>query len=183
MRYLLTITMAKPRENAEAILKTCEELFTDADIALLITVPKIATPWPRLWVAFFINVYFCYQYIFIHMMYRKYTGIIIHIIIRLLIQSSFYRHHHHHELWRVRRSSCSLALKVKLVPSPFSGTSYISPPLRYILQCLFRYPVCVRSLWMLQPLLLVLFYFPNSVLHAKFVPNGLIPLPIKFSNC
>jgi len=43
MRCLISITMAKPRYNTEAILKTCEELFPDTYIALLIIVLKMAT--------------------------------------------------------------------------------------------------------------------------------------------
>jgi hypothetical protein len=37
-----------------------------------------------------------------------------------------HHHHHHHELWSVRRSVCSLSLKVKLVLPSFPLASYAS---------------------------------------------------------
>ena len=61
-------------------------------------------------------------------------------------------HHHYHELWSVRRSGCSLNLKVKLIFSSFNLASYVSPSCRFILQCLFGYPLCVHSFSVLQPI-------------------------------
>jgi hypothetical protein len=61
--------------------------------------------------------------------------------------------HHHHELWSVRRSACSLSLKVKLVLPSFPGASYVSLPPCPILQCLFGYPVCARSLYVFVAIL------------------------------
>ena len=55
-------------------------------------------------------------------------------------------HHHCHQLWRVRHSACSLALKVTLVLPSFPRASYISPPCKFKLHCLFGYPVFVHSL-------------------------------------
>jgi len=55
-----------------------------------------------------------------------------------------YHHHHHLELWRVRRSACSLTLKVKSVLPSFLGASYASPPFGLILQCLLGYPLSVH---------------------------------------
>jgi len=48
--------------------------------------------------------------------------------------------------WRVRRVSCSLILKMKLVPPPLPRSSYV--PLSFWL-ILFCYSICVRSLYVL----------------------------------
>ena len=47
----------------------------------------------------------------------------------------------------------------ELVPPSLPRSSYVSSSFWFILQCLFRYPVCVHPLYVLQPLFLVLFYF------------------------
>jgi hypothetical protein len=60
--------------------------------------------------------------------------------------------------WRVRRFSCSLILKVVLVPPSLLRSSHVPSSFRSVFQCLSWYSICVYPLYVLQPLFLVLFY-------------------------
>jgi hypothetical protein len=51
--------------------------------------------------------------------------------------------------WRVRRVSCSLILKMKLVPPSRPRSSYVPSSFRSVLQCLFCCSICVHPLYML----------------------------------
>lgn len=71
-KRLLALSLAKPREN---VFKTYD-LFIYGDIQSIATTVckillKIATSYPRLWIVFLINIPCFYQYILLHMMYRK----------------------------------------------------------------------------------------------------------------
>ena len=70
--------------------------------------------------------------------------------------------------------SCSLILKMKLVPPSLPRSSYVSSSFLFILQCLVWQSVCVHPLYKLWPLFLVLFYFLYYVLCSSFLPNTLI---------
>ena len=48
--------------------------------------------------------------------------------------------------WRVRRVSCSLILKMKLVPPSLPRSSYVPSSIWLILWCLFGYSICVHFL-------------------------------------
>ena len=70
-----------------------------------------------------------------------------------------HHHHHHHVQEGLGLIPVPCILKMKLVPPSLPWSSYVSLSFWFILQCLFRYPVCVHPLYVLQPLFLVLFYF------------------------
>jgi hypothetical protein len=50
---------------------------------------------------------------------------------------------------RIRRVSCLVILRMNLVPPSLPRSSYVSSSFWFILQCLFRYPVCVHPLYVL----------------------------------
>ena len=72
---------------------------------------------------------------------------------------------------RIRFVPVPCILKMKLVPPSLPRSSYVSSSFWFILQCLFRYPVCVDPLYVLQPLFLVLSYFLYYILCSCFFPN------------
>ena len=93
---------------------------------------------------------------------------------------SAHHHHYHHVPEGLGVVSCSLILKMKLVPPSLPRSSYVSSSSWFILQCLFWQSVCVHPLYMLQPPFLVLFYFLYYVLCCSFLPNTLILFFIQF---
>jgi hypothetical protein len=72
---------------------------------------------------------------------------------RWYFQSASYHHHHHHHHHHVHEGlgmlSCSLILKMKLVPPSLPRSSYVPSSFRSILQCLFWYSFSVHPLYML----------------------------------
>ena len=83
-------------------------------------------------------------------------------------------HHHYHVQEGLGLIPVPCILKMKLVPPSLPRSSYVSSSFWFILQCLFRYPVCVDPLYVLQPLFLVLFYFLYYILCSCFFPNTLV---------
>ena len=81
---------------------------------------------------------------------------------------------------RVRRSSCSLILKVELVHPSLLRPSHVPSSFRSLSQCLSWNPICVHPLYVLYPLFLVLFYFLYYVLSSRFFPNAVILFFIQF---
>jgi hypothetical protein len=61
--------------------------------------------------------------------------------------SQDHHHHHHHVQERLGLIPVPCILKMKLVPPSLSRSSYASSSFWFILQCLFRYPVCVHLLY------------------------------------
>ena len=78
-------------------------------------------------------------------------------------------HHHHHVQEGLGLIPVPCILKMKLVPPSLPRSSYLSSSFWFILQCLFRYPVYVHPLYVLQPLFLVLFYFLYYILCSCFI--------------
>ena len=85
-----------------------------------------------------------------------------------------YHHHHHHVQEGLGLIPVPCILKMKLAPPSLPRSSYVSSSFWFILQYLFRYPVCVHPLHVLQPLFLVLFYFLYYILCSCFFPNTLV---------
>ena len=98
-------------------------------------------------------------------------------------QNKQYIHHHHHHVQEgLGLIPVPCILKIKLIPPSLPRSSYVSSSFWFILQCLFRYPVCVHPLYVLQPLFLVLFYFLYCILCSCFFPNTLVSFFIYFNN-
>jgi hypothetical protein len=70
-----------------------------------------------------------------------------------------------------------LIVTVKLVHPSFLWASYVSLPIRFILQCLLGYNV-VSLLCKCYSSSVGTVVLPLQILHTQFVPNGLIPFPI-----
>ena len=79
-------------------------------------------------------------------------------------------YHHHHVPEGLGVLSCSLILKMKLVPPPPLRSSRVPSSFRSILQRLFWQSICVHPLYVLQPLFLVLFCFLYYTLCSCFSP-------------
>ena len=88
-------------------------------------------------------------------------------------------YHHHHVQEGLDLIPVPFIIKMKLVLPSLPRSSYVSSSFWFILQCLFRYPVCVRPLYVLQPLFLVPFYFLYYILCSCFFPNTLFFFCIK----
>ena len=85
-----------------------------------------------------------------------------------------FKDHHHHVQEGLGLNPVPCILKMELVPPSLPRSSYVSSSFWFILQCLFRYPVCVHPLYVLQPLFLVLFYFLYYILYSRFFHNTLV---------
>ena len=74
--------------------------------------------------------------------------------IKQSLKSVEYMNHHHnyHVQEGLGLIPIPFILKMKLVPPSLPQSSYVSLFFWFILQCLFRYPVCVHPLYVLQPL-------------------------------
>ena len=95
-------------------------------------------------------------------------------MLKVLIKMAGCHHHHHHVQEGLGLIPVPCILKMKLVPPSLPRASYVSSSFWFILQCLFRYPVCVHPLYVSQPLFLVLFYFLYYILCSYFFPNTLV---------
>ena len=81
-------------------------------------------------------------------------------------------HHHHHVPEGLGMLSCSLILKMKLVPPSLPRSSYDSSSFWFILQCLFSQSVCVHPLYTLQPLFLVIYsHYDTNTNNSLFTDN------------
>jgi hypothetical protein len=97
--HFLILSLSNPRKNAEVILKT-RELFIHEEVYTLCKKMLKRAAQRRIrceshffhlsGLHFFINFYYYYQYICYPTLYiNKYTGTIMHIIVSILIHSSF----------------------------------------------------------------------------------------------
>ena len=84
--------------------------------------------------------------------------------------------HHHYVQEGLGLIPVLCILKMKLVPPSLPRSCYVSSSFWFILQCLFRYPVCIHPLYVLQPLFLVL------LMHFYLINLFQLNYPLRVSN-